>query len=230
MLSPFYLIVLPSLLLLSVNAADAKTPVELSYDGGKSWKLSSADSQHRYKSLPATVLFRLKDSPSFISLPKCAVESGPGTFEWRGMNVLGVYPPSMCNEDPDTAFKHLYTNPVNLAYPTWHKYLHAADGTTNMRVSPNNNNNSDSDDEGDGQGGQKEKRKSFWRKYGLYIGAFVVISLVQGIREGNAQYEKEQEHIKREAARRLEERTGANIVVPSKRKAKGKKGGAKKSN
>lgn len=227
MLSPFYLVLLPSFLLF-VNAAESKSPVELSYDGGKTWKPSdpSASSQYQSKGLPSTVLFRVRDSPSFISLPACAAERGPGIFEWRGLDVLGVHVPSMCStEDGDVGFKHLYANPVDLV-PAWHKYLHSAGAAGSNGKSGAINNKSE--DDADGEGGDTEKRQSFWRKYGLYIAAFVVVSLIQGIREGNAQYKKEQEHIKREAARRLNEKTRANIVVPPKRKAKAKKAAAKK--
>lgn len=226
MLSPFYLVLLPSFLLLA-NASESETPVQLSTDGGKTWLPSQPSSQH--KNLPATVLFRVRYSPSFISLPACAAQYGPGTFEWRGLDVLGVHPPSMCNIDTDTSmgFKHLYADPVDFATPAWHKYLHSADSPMRDFTGSKSKSNKTSD-ASDGEGG-KEERKSFWRKYGLYIGAFVVVSLIQGIREGNAQYEKEQELIKREAARRLNEKTGANIVVPPKRKAKAKKASAKKS-
>ncbi len=198
--------------------------VEFSVDGGSTWLQESSDIS--YSSLPASAKLRLRGGNSYILLPVCAVTKDPALIEWRGLNVLGVRDAALCVKRNENSFQLLYAEPIELV-PTWHKYLHGTADSRKKRSMDDDVNTSETGENAQGEKGKK--RRGFWSKYGFYIGAFICFSLIQGIREGNAQYKQEMEEAARaEAAKQAEASSKTNIVVP-RRKNKNKKNATKKS-
>lgn len=219
-----YLVFALFLIRASADAAIHKS-LEFSLDGGSTWLQKLPPNT---VALPTFVKLRLRDGKSFISLPACAAERGPASIEWRGLGALGVRDTELCATNDEEGFQHLYTDPIQLV-PAWHKYMHDSGNSRRKRSTDDVNDNGDEFDES-AQGESGKKRRGFWSKYGFYIVAFICFSLIQGIREGNAQYHQEMEEAARAeaAAKRSETGTKTSITVP-RRKSKSKKNAAKKS-
>lgn len=204
-----------SILLLSCITAHDVALVEMSLDDGKTWIPSQPNSE--FGLTPHSVLFRLRDSDSFISLPSCAAQQGPASFEWRGLRMLAVNTTVMCTK---SVFEHRYVDPQQLA-PDWHAYLR----DPKAKALQTGDGKQDGDEQSDDN--KKSRLGGLWSRYGLYIVGFVVFSLIQGIREGNAEYRKEQEHEKRAAEVQQASNAKTSIVVP-RRKGKTKKASGSK--
>lgn len=201
----------------SLSSASS-SDVQMSLDGGATWVDCIPSEAHPSLPRAADVMFRLRSSKSFVSLPSCAAVEGPAAIAWRGLDAIGVRSDVICHGGR-YAFVKLNAHPAPII-PSWHYFLHEPEseigsGAVSGKTSGDK---------------EKKKQKGFWSNYGIYIAAFVAVSLLQGIREGNAQYQQQHDEENRlEEARRAGATAKTNIVVPRRKSGKGRKSSAKKA-
>lgn len=195
--------------------------VQMSLDDGATWLDCNMASVPTLVPRETHVMFRLRNWSSFISLPSCAAVSGPAVFSWSAIGAIGVRSEFLCKGNPDS-FKPLIARPIHMR-PAWHHFIREPDSDERPPPSVSGYSSGELED------GGKKKQKGFWGKYGIYIAAFVAVSLLQGIREGNVQFQQQMEEERRqEEARQAGSEQKTNIVVPRRKSGKGKKQSGKK--